>query len=471
MLSKRVDVEGQDNMTVLTPELLKRLSEDPSRKRKHADEGRSLPSRCEFAKAVKEKLSAVSGQQRSGIDNIENLYLRVSTLRLRNAQRTYETVLMVTNVAVIILTVLLNEMVISSQYASTRDNLSIIMLFLSCVSWVVLFLKYHVATIIYNKKFGYNASFVGYLWATKKLVTFLFELLINAVHPFPFIEAGIEWITLFVFLRVYPLVWLVSRFSLIMKRKDLIRQAFMTMGGSRIPRFGAGLGLKELMHRHSIPTLTILMLVVIPSISYVMFFTDQRVPEPNFQNYGQTIYWTLITVASVGYGDFYPTKDNDPGLVIACFAAVIGAVIVSAVSGIIVSALEISESEQMAEAVTLRQLSIKDLRRDCVDLVKMAVQMSAALPFDEKVRQKMESMKQRFFIRLSEKKEKQLRLMADLSYSDHFVVSDAITELLEFEKEQSEELNECIRHVMRIRTVLAVVRNAFGGLPENKASS
>ena len=485
MLDKKIDLRCRsDEMQLLSPELLKRLSKAPSQRAQESD---NAPPNVQQVIDTFFATSADSDedvtQKKKGTDQIENLFLRVVTLRLRNSQRTYETILMVTNIAVIILTVLRNEMVVSSSYISTNNIMSLVGTFLSLLSWVVLYLRYDVACIIYNKKYGYKVGFFGYLFRArcKKLVRFVAELLINAVHPFPFVTTGSAWITLFVFLRVYPLLWLVSRFSLIMRQKDLIRQAFMPMGGSRVPRFQAALGLKELMHTHSVPTLTLILLVMIPSIAYIMFYSDRLVAEPAFDKYGQTIYWTLITVASVGYGDFYPTHDNMPGLVIACFAAVIGAVIVSAVSGVIVSALEISDSERMAESVTNRRCSIANLRSLCTKLLKKAVRLSLMLQFQKLLNKpkqpnqqpqpskqskqfeiERENLKQGFFVTLSEKKEKQRLLMADVSYGDHFVVSDALTELLLFEEEQRNQLTTCIKSIMKVRTILAVVCNALG---------
>ena len=52
--------------------------------------------------------------------------------------------------------------------------------------------------------------------------------------------------------------------------------------------------------------------------------------------------------------------------------------------------------------------------------------------------------------------------MTDVSYGDHFVVSDALTELLLFEEEQRKQLTRCIKSIMKVRTILAVVCNSLG---------
>ena len=135
----------------------------------------------------------------------------------------------------------------------------------------------------------------------------------------------------------------------------------------------------------------------------------------------------------------------------------------------------------MAESVTHRRCSIADLRSLCTKLLKKAVRLSLMLQFpkllnkpkqpsqsnkqpnqSKQFEKERENLKQGFFVTLSEKKEKQRLLMTDVSYGDHFVVSDALTELLLFEEEQRKQLTRCIKSIMKVRTILAVVCNSLG---------
>ena len=66
-----------------------------------------------------------------------------------------------------------------------------------------------------------------------------------------------------------------------------------------------------------------------------MYFAEHRVHPDSFKSIPDSMYWSLITLTTVGYGDITPI--TVAGKVIASVAAICGVVVVALITGIVVS--------------------------------------------------------------------------------------------------------------------------------------
>jgi len=54
----------------------------------------------------------------------------------------------------------------------------------------------------------------------------------------------------------------------------------------------------------------------------IVYLFERHAPKSNIHTLGESVWWALVTVTTVGYGDFYPV--TTPGRITACFIMGIG---------------------------------------------------------------------------------------------------------------------------------------------------
>ena len=76
---------------------------------------------------------------------------------------------------------------------------------------------------------------------------------------------------------------------------------------------------------------TIMLAFFIILISIILVLHFENVPEANIKTAGEAVYWAVVTISTVGYGDFYPV--TTPGRIVTCFLIFSGvSIFVSAAS-------------------------------------------------------------------------------------------------------------------------------------------
>jgi voltage-gated potassium channel len=78
-----------------------------------------------------------------------------------------------------------------------------------------------------------------------------------------------------------------------------------------------------------------LFIIVFIVSSSLMYFAEHRVHPDGFKSIPGSMYWSLITLTTVGYGDITPV--TVAGKIIASTAAVFGVIVVALITGIVVS--------------------------------------------------------------------------------------------------------------------------------------
>ena len=82
-----------------------------------------------------------------------------------------------------------------------------------------------------------------------------------------------------------------------------------------------------------------LLLVVVLAVAYILLsaMVMFNVEHSTFPSYFDALYWSVVSLTTVGYGDLYPTSDM--GRVVAMISSFIGIAIVALPSGIIAAGL------------------------------------------------------------------------------------------------------------------------------------
>ncbi|OHT15153.1 hypothetical protein TRFO_14316 [Tritrichomonas foetus] len=385
----------------------------------------------------------------------EMLYANIIHHRQRLFQQSYITLMIVLNLLVIILTIFRNELIIEKkEYQTSRMVISILCTCISVVSIVIIILRFSLLKQNYNSKFTMNLHFFRYLTFKRKWIQFLLEIIINTIHPFPFVDNGMKYITMLVFLRLYPLFWGVTYFSRIYRNRDEVQKAIETMGGYKMPKFNVFLAFKEMMHTHAIISLIGISVIVIPSYAYILYNSEKNIGNSTVSRFPPTIYWGIITLTTVGYGDIHPSENNPPGMVIACVAALTGTLIISMLSAVISSALSLSESEKVASQAAHRIVLQNQLRLISAQMIQTAVRLRR--------KPKNIKLKKNFYRLAIIKNQLNEQLKSQMGYSDSFIAADAITELFEFTGAQEQKYKGILEKILNIRKQVAITTNVFG---------
>jgi voltage-gated potassium channel len=90
-------------------------------------------------------------------------------------------------------------------------------------------------------------------------------------------------------------------------------------------------------------TLLLAFIVLILSSIFVLFFESQS-PSANIVTGGDALWWAIVTITTVGYGDYFPVTAG--GRVIAVFVMFAGVGIIGSLAGILSSVLVPSPATQ-----------------------------------------------------------------------------------------------------------------------------
>jgi voltage-gated potassium channel len=113
-------------------------------------------------------------------------------------------------------------------------------------------------------------------------------------------------------------------------------------------------------------TTTLLVLVA----ALAVLDAERGLPDSNIQTYPQALWWGLVTITTVGYGDFYPTTIEGRLVALAMMLAgigLIGFVTGSLASWIVERIASEDKPDDSADSAVLLQ-EIRELRREVAEL-------------------------------------------------------------------------------------------------------
>lgn len=85
----------------------------------------------------------------------------------------------------------------------------------------------------------------------------------------------------------------------------------------------------------TLASILLLMVILLTIGSSIMLFLESKSPDANIQTGGDAIWWALVTISTVGYGDHFPV--TNAGKILASGLIICGVGIFGMISGLITS--------------------------------------------------------------------------------------------------------------------------------------
>jgi voltage-gated potassium channel len=110
--------------------------------------------------------------------------------------------------------------------------------------------------------------------------------------------------------------------------------------------------------RRVFPYLVLVTLVLGLLAGFVVTLADRE----EFPTYGDGLWWAIVTLGTVGYGDLVPT--NTPGRVVGGIVIVVGVTFIAFLTAVVTSSFISADQEKAAEAERQRrEVSDEDTRQ------------------------------------------------------------------------------------------------------------
>jgi voltage-gated potassium channel len=143
---------------------------------------------------------------------------------------------------------------------------------------------------------------------------------------------------------------------------------------------GKDLVLDVVQNRGSYATfITILaagIVLCLSSIAILQF--ESRAPDANIRTGGDALWWSVVTITTVGYGDFYPVTAL--GRLTAFFVMIAGVGIIGALASILASVLVTSPADDGQSDAAMQTAMEKDAASDrdvVTELARLSAEISA----------------------------------------------------------------------------------------------
>lgn len=108
------------------------------------------------------------------------------------------------------------------------------------------------------------------------------------------------------------------------------------------------------MQQQQLITIVSVCLIWLAGVTFIIYFIESSQPDTDFTSMPKTLWWTVISLLTVGYGDMYPK--SDPGKFIAGILLIIAVSLYAVPSGIIGTGIALKVEE-------LRRHRKKHMRR------------------------------------------------------------------------------------------------------------
>ncbi|MDP5292873.1 ion transporter [Oceanimonas sp. CHS3-5] len=96
-------------------------------------------------------------------------------------------------------------------------------------------------------------------------------------------------------------------------------------------------------------TMLLILVVVISGSAIAILMTEAGNPDSNIETAEDALWWALVTISTVGYGDYYPV--TTAGRVISSVVIFAGVSLFAGISGLVASAVLSPKAEEQQEAV------------------------------------------------------------------------------------------------------------------------
>lgn len=195
--------------------------------------------------------------------------------------------------------------------------LSVIIVFLDSVSWI-------------KVKYGDLLYFAEWFFTILFTIEYILRIITSPKRS-QYIFSFYGVIDLLAILPTYLSIFLVGSQYLIVIRIIRLLRIFRVLKLSRYIGASGFLWKSIINSRHKIFVFLWLVLIIVVVVGAVMYLVEG--PENGFRSIPESIYWAIVTLTTVGYGDISP--QTDLGKVIASLLMITGYAIIAVPTGII----------------------------------------------------------------------------------------------------------------------------------------
>lgn len=178
---------------------------------------------------------------------------------------------------------------------------------------------YYVLGRIENSKWGFP-NYCSSLFDTKLMRKASFEILICAIHPFPYCPPELDQIGLIMIFRIFLFIRFLKYHSSLFRLRHRILKENPYLRRHR-PIFGWKLIMKAYFYTNPLMTLLSTYSFILLAGAFCIHVAE-RATNDSLTDYGNSLYFTIVSCASIGYGDITPA--SYPGKFIVCIFALIG---------------------------------------------------------------------------------------------------------------------------------------------------
>ena len=184
----------------------------------------------------------------------------------------------------------------------------------------------------YNDK--YHELFIYIEWGLTILFTMEYLLRIYSVYkPVKYITSFFGIVDLLAILPTYlSLIFVGTHYLLVIRALRLLRMFRIFKLGNHVSQ--GRILLKSM--KNSIPKLTVFLYFVILMViifGSIMYLIEGSQPNSTFDNIPRSIYWAIVTLTTVGYGDISPATPL--GQLIASMVMILGYAVIAVPTGIV----------------------------------------------------------------------------------------------------------------------------------------
>ena len=203
----------------------------------------------------------------------------------------------------------------------------ILKLIISATTLILILLQinyYHVLSIIEDTKWGFPTIWSGF-FNSSLIYKAAFEIIICAIHPLPSFSPEWDILGLLMIFRLFLFFRFLKYHSIIFKQRNRVLKdnAFLRR---KKPIYGWKLVMKMYFYTNSLSTLVIAYSAIILSGAFCIHIAERGL-NSSLLSYGNAVYFTIVSCASIGYGDIYPKTYL--GKLIDCIFAIIGIITLS----------------------------------------------------------------------------------------------------------------------------------------------
>jgi hypothetical protein len=154
-------------------------------------------------------------------------------------------------------------------------------------------------------------------------------------------------------------------------------------------RHEADFGIKSVFNAYPINCLCVLAFTLVSILSRMLMLSDEN--NKAFHNLGNAVWCIIITMGTVGYGDYSPTSYL--GRLIAFIAAISGIILASLLILTLSEELAMSSKESKSH-VTLRRLQLRKLLEEYAEDAIVFTSTMVGGNMNEELKKKTEKVKQ-----------------------------------------------------------------------------